>query len=320
MSRALVIHGGAWSIPDAEVEPHRRGVAAALDAGWAVLDQGGSAMQAAIAAVEEMEDDPAFDAGIGAFLNAQGQVQLDAALMDGSDLSVGAVAAISRVRRPLRLCRELLGAEHVLLVGPGAEAHAESLGLQMCAPERFVTGRERRRHEQWLQERPTSARGAFERGAGPGDTVGAVALDHHGDMATACSTGGIPGKPPGRVGDSPIPGAGFLVENAVGGCCCTGWGEGVMRVGMARTALDMLAAGQTPKRAAGGAVNALATRVDGLAGCILLGHDGKAGIAFNTDRMAYGWRGDAAAPHAAVADRGGSTLFALGDPLCKIRG
>ncbi len=235
--------------------------------------------------------------------------------MDGSDLSIGAVAAVSRVRRPLRLCQRLLTSEHVLLVGDGAEAYAEAEGLEMCDPDVFVTERELQRWQAWRRDQPVSVRAAFEKPALPGDTVGALALDSNGGMASACSTGGTPGKPPGRVGDSPVPGAGFFVDEAVGGCCSTGWGEGVLRVGMARLAVDGLAAGLEPMQAADAAVQTLSRRVDGLAGCILLDRSGGAGVAFNTDRMAYAWRGAGGPRRVSVQDRGGSSFWRYGDPL-----
>jgi len=312
MKPALIIHGGAWSIPDDEVSGHQKGLSCALDAGWKVLASGGSALDAVTAAVECMEEDPAFDAGTGSFLNQAGQVQLDAALMDGQTLDIGAVAAVSRVRRPLGLCRALLRSEHILLVGEGAETYAEQLGLELCSPDQFVVDRERDRLE--AIRKGGSMRRAFEPGEAPGDTVGAIALDSEGGMATANSTGGTPGKPVGRVGDSPVPGAGYLVDAQVGGCCCTGWGEGVLRVGMARHVVAAMASGMSPNRAAASGVALLAQRVDGLAGCVVLDRDGQVGASFNTGRMALAWRTQDRGPYVAVEGSKGSSFWRSPDP------
>ena len=312
MKPALIIHGGAWSIPDEEVPGHLKGLSRALDAGWKVLASGGNALDAVTAAVECMEEDPAFDAGIGSFLNQAGNVQLDAALMDGRTLDIGAVAAVSTVRHPLRLCRALLRSDHILLVGQGAEAYAAQQGLEICSPEVFVTQRERARLE--ASRHRGSIRRAFEPGEAPRDTVGAIALDQEGGMAAANSTGGTPGKPVGRVGDSPVPGAGFLVDAGVGGCCCTGWGEGVLRVGMARHVVAAMESGLSPNRAAVSGVDLLARRVDGLAGCVVLNRHGEVGASFNTGRMALAWRTPDRPPYAAVEGSKGSSFWRSPDP------
>lgn len=309
MQPALIIHGGAWSIPDEEVQGHQQGLGKALDMGWRILTRGGSALDAVLATAECMEEDPAFDAGVGSFLNSEGAVQLDAALMDGRTLQIGAVAAISRVRHPLRLCRELLTSDQLLMVGPGAEDHAARLGLELCSPEVFITKREQQRWEAARRLGEQDMRRSFEPRSSPGDTVGALALDREGGMASACSTGGTPGKPPGRVGDSPVPGAGYLVDAGVGGCCCTGWGEGILRVGMAHQVVDALARGAPPDKAAARGVEMLSSRVDGLAGCIVLDRQGAVGAAFNTGRMALAWRTAQGGPHVAVERSKGSGFW-----------
>lgn len=315
MKPALIIHGGAWSIPENEVAGHRQGVGQALNAGWKILQDGGTALAAVMATVECMEEDPAFDAGVGSFLNQDGQVQLDAALMDGDTLEIGAVAAISRVRHPLRLCQALLTCDEVLLVGAGAEERAKHLGLELCAPETFITGREQQRWAVAKDQGGPDMRRSFQPGGAPGDTVGAIALDQRGSMAVASSTGGTPGKAVGRVGDSPVPGAGYLVDSAVGGCCCTGWGEGILRVGMAHQVFQALEAGQTPNQAAARGVKRLADKVDGLAGCVVLNRHGEVGSSFNTGRMALAWRSAGSPPHVAVEDEKGSSFWRSPDPL-----
>ena len=314
MKPALIIHGGAWSIPEDEVQGHHQGLAAALDLGWKILARGGCALDAVSAAVECMEEDPAFDAGIGSFLNREGTVQLDAALMDGRTLEIGAVAAISRVRHPLRLCRQLLTSDHLLMVGPGAEEHAARLGLELCPPETFITEREQQRWEAASSRGGQDMRRAFAPNNAPGDTVGALALDLEGGMASACSTGGTPGKLPGRVGDSPVPGAGYMVDAELGGCSCTGWGEGILRVGMANRVMSALADGGAPGEAAAAGVALLSSRVDGLAGCIVLDRRGRVGAAFNTGSMALAWRTAQEPPYVAVEKNKGSSFWRSPDP------
>jgi beta-aspartyl-peptidase (threonine type) len=291
MPLALIVHGGAWAIPDAEVAPHIAGCQAALEAGWRVLAIGGSALDAVEAAVRLMEDDPTFDAGIGSVLNREGSVELDAAIMDGRSLNSGAVAAVRRVRNPITLARRVLESDTALLVAEGAERFAAAAGLPLCDPADLVVERERRRWEQLRATGDYRTRDAFVT-ATPQDTVGAVALDRRGDIAAATSTGGTTNKLPGRVGDSPLVGAGLYADNLTGGASSTGWGESIIKVLLARTATDLLAAGHAPMDAARAAVDRLARRVAGYGGCILLDRHGRVGYAFNTPRMAFAYRTD----------------------------
>jgi beta-aspartyl-peptidase (threonine type) len=317
MPISLIVHGGAWDIPDDEVEEHRAGCRRALDAGWGVLAAGGSALDAVDAAVRALEDAPIFDAGVGSVLNRDGDVELDAAVMDGATLRSGAVAAVRRVRNPIALARRVLESHVVLLVGQGAERFAEAAGVPMCDPAELIVERERRRWEELRQRDDYRAQDAFGarrgdrqtggQGAGetlplpvssspgfplehPGDTVGAVALDRYGHLAAGTSTGGTANKLPGRVGDSPLIGAGLYADDLSGGCSCTGWGEAIIKVLLAKTATDLVGAGHDPMEAARRAIDVLARRVGGLGGCILLDGQGRPGLAFNTPRMAYAYR------------------------------
>lgn len=319
MPLAMIVHGGAWNIPDDEVEEHQRGCRAALDAGWAVLRAGGAALDAVEAAVRVMEDAPIFDAGVGSVLNRDGMVELDAAIMDGETLRSGAVAALQRIRNPITLARRVLESETVLLVGPGAERFAESLGMPLCQPSELIVERELRRWQELQQRSDVRTQDAFQRqGDGetrrqeggqhdnvhpltrspahslndPGDTVGAVALDRHGNLAAGTSTGGTTNKRPGRVGDSPLIGCGLYADNQSGGCSTTGWGESIIKVLLAKTATDFIRQGHAPMDAARAAIDVLAQRVGGLGGCILLDAQGRVGWAFNTPRMAYAYRSD----------------------------
>lgn len=324
MPIALVVHGGAWDIPDDEVEPHLAGCRRALAAGWAALRHGATALDAVESAVRVMEDDPAFDAGVGSVLNRDGLVELDAAIMDGATLRSGAVAAVRGVRNPITLARRVLESEVAVLVGQGAERFAEAVGVERCADEDLIVPRERVRWEELRRLDAFRTPDAFQRPPGevagqrgivwggsdretayaaslhledppvrinhPGDTVGAVALDRYGHLAAATSTGGTPFKLPGRVGDSPLIGAGLYADVQTGGCSSTGWGESIIKVLLAKTATDLLGAGYAPADAARMAIERLEQRVYGLGGVVLLDAQGRIGFAFNTPRMAYAYR------------------------------
>jgi len=285
MPTALIVHGGAWDIPDKLVDAHRDCCAAAIAAGWRVLQDGGPALDAVEEAIRLMEDHPAVDAGVGAFLNAAGEVELDAGLMDGTTLAVGSVAAVQRVRHPISLARRVMESEHVLLVGEGAGRFADAQGTERCPSAALVVPRELARWEAIASSSAFQARQAFVRA---GDTVGAVALDAQGNIAAGTSTGGTPHKLPGRVGDSPLVGSGYYADSALGGASCTGWGESIMRVVLAKTAIDSL--GRTNAMgAAAWAIDCLQAKVGGLGGVIVLDREGRVGHAHNTPRMAYGY-------------------------------
>jgi beta-aspartyl-peptidase (threonine type) len=294
---ALIVHGGAWDIPDNEVEAHKAGCLAALAAGWAILNAGGSALDAVEAAVRSLEDDPTYDAGVGSFLNAIGEVELDAAIMDGNTMLSGAVAAVQRVRHPITLARRVLESDYILLVGTGAESFAQTAGVELCSADDLVVDRERARWKAQQGQPGFRGRDAFRAAH---DTVGAVALDAAGNLAAATSTGGIPNKLPGRVGDSPLLGSGLYADNETGGCSTTGWGESIMKVVLAKTVTDGLRDGSHPRDAAQSGIRYLARRVDGLAGCIVLDRAGRVGWAHNTPRMAFAYRADGQDPVVAI--------------------
>ena len=223
----LLVHGGAWAVPEGEKEPHLEGVRLAVIAGWAVLSRGGSALEAVSEAVRVMERNPALNAGRGATLNAEGEVTLDAAIMDGKTLAAGAVASVRGVEHPVDLARRVMEhSPHVLLVGSGAVSFALEQGVTTCAPSDLVVPRERARWEKARKSRmPSGSTAPFE--APIGDTVGAVACDKEGHIAAATSTGGCLLKLPGRVGDSPLIGCGLYADDLRGAAACTGWGEGM---------------------------------------------------------------------------------------------
>src|ERR1700688_2814737 len=308
MKPALIVHGGAWDIPDAAVPACKSGCERALTAGWRILEAGGSALDAIEAAMIVLEDDPVFDAGYGSHLNLDGRVECDAIVMNGSTLRAGAVATLQHVHNPVRLARKVLeNCPHMMLVGDGAERFAEEQGIKLCANEELVTDAER---EAWAKCKMDKHASAFHRGHEQG-TVGAVAMDRHGQLFAATSTGGTCCKLPGRVGDSPLIGCGCYADQEAGGVSCTGYGEAIMKIVMAKTAVDLLrrsldgsktaavsslqlAAPQSGKTesamaAARASVDILASRTRATGGLILLDRDGNPGWAFNTPRMSYGY-------------------------------
>ncbi|MDE3108798.1 MAG: isoaspartyl peptidase/L-asparaginase [Acidobacteriota bacterium] len=296
---SLIVHGGAGNIPDAAVNDFRRGVRSGLNAGWSVLSRGGAALDAVEAAIVALEEDPALDAGVGSHLNRDGRVQLDAIVMDGGTLKAGAVAAVERIRNPIRLARLVFEkSEHMMLIGRGAEQFAVENGFPLCDPEELITDAAR---DEWRKTREPSAAGHAEQ---PRGTVGAVALDSDGNLVAGTSTGGTRGKYPGRVGDSPLIGCGCYADAQAGGISCTGYGEGIMKVVMAKMAADMLrdpgavapreskdSDTRTAQSVADACVRILGNRARAAGGLILLDREGNPAAAYTTPRMAYGYVG-----------------------------
>jgi beta-aspartyl-peptidase (threonine type) len=298
---ALAVHGGAWNIPDSLVEDSARGVDAALRHGWAALRGGGAALDAVEAVVRCLEDDPSFDAGRGSRLNRAGRVELDASIMEGSRLDAGSVAAVQGVRHPVSLARRVMEeSPHVMLAGPGARAFAREVGEPLCRTPDLLVGRELARYRRVRRgdRRPI----VEEFRPGPMGTVGAVALDRAGHLAAATSTGGVQDKAPGRVGDTPIIGSGTFADDALGAASCTGHGESILRVVLAKYAVDRLDRKRPPAAAARSALRALC-RVGGLGGLILIDRRGRVACAFNTPRMARGIATERGGLHVAVDPR-----------------
>ena len=278
---ALLVHGGAWDIPPEEREAHEAGALAAARLGFDSLRGGASALDTVEAVVTLLEDDPALNAGTGSVLDRRGEAVLDASIMDGEDLRVGGVAAVRTLRNPVRVARRVIDAtRQVLLAGPGAEEFARQQGFEAIRPEELVVPREVER---------LRAHQARRRAAAPGDTVGAVAIDGEGRIAAAGSTGGTLNKRPGRVGDTPLPGAGLYADSRVGGVACTGWGEGIARLSMARAVLARVESGQDPADAARELLAACWSRLGGTAGLLIVTPDSRLVTAWSTPRMARGW-------------------------------
>ncbi len=257
---ALILHGGARTISPRRQDANRRGCTAAARVGAAILAQGGSALDAAEAAVRALEDDMTFNAGSGSVPTRDGDVEMDAAIMDGSTLAIGAVAALRGVRNPVEVARLLLEEPPVLLVGEGAAAFARDRGVPSYAVPAALDADQQH------------------------DTVGCVALDRSGHIAVATSTGGLPGQWPGRVGDAPIPGCGYYADDHAGGVAISGDGEAILRTHLAAHIVGQLY--RQPIAAAVAAGLASLARVGGEAGIVALDRAGRFGIAHNSDHFA----------------------------------
>ncbi|MEN5363534.1 isoaspartyl peptidase/L-asparaginase family protein [Brevundimonas intermedia] len=310
---SLAIHGGAGVIERSSLTPeqdaaYRASLQRALDAGSAVLTRGGSALDAVQAAVEIMEDDPLFNAGRGAVFTAAGRNELDAAVMDGSDLTAGAVAGLTATRHPIAAARAVMErSPHVMLIGPGADAFAASVGLEQVDPSWFFTERRWQGLTKALTEAglpiPDRPAGAPASPTASGDqgaevapplnekkfgTVGAVALDSQGRLAAATSTGGMTAKRWGRVGDVPVIGAGTYASNA-DGCAvsATGDGEYFIRATVARDICARIGAATAPDAAAQAEIDE-AKALGGLGGVIVMTTGGAPAFAMSTSGMYRG--------------------------------
>jgi beta-aspartyl-peptidase (threonine type) len=289
---AMAVHGGAGTLGPGDPAssdpgaPRLAGVVAAARAGLAILLGGGSALDAVEAAVRLLEDDPTYNAGTGACLTAEGGVELDAAIMDGASLRCGAVAAVADVKNPVSLARLVMErTEHVLLVGPGASAFARSAGVPFHPGALLVTPEQRRR---WELARLGPPGAALPPPSFKG-TVGAVARDREGHLASATSTGGTSLKLPGRVGDTPLVGCGTYADDALAAVSCTGHGERIIQLTLARRCADLVGLGTPPMEAARAAIRELGERVGGEGGLIVVGPRGEVGFAHNTQVMSRAW-------------------------------
>jgi len=290
-----VVHGGAGpaAAPGEELL-YAAAIAAALE--HAVTDLGTSAGAAVVAAISYMEESTPLNAGIGAVLADDGTVRLDAGYMDGATRRFGGVADVRRCPTPVRIAAHLAGDGRYgrLLVGEATERVATEWGIALCEPQRLVTERARERRRRALADL-----------AGPGsDTVGAVALDAHGHLAAAVSTGGLAGKRAGRVGDSPIVGAGFWADDRHGAAAATGIGEVLMREGTARRCVELLARGLAPAEAVHVALAELHDGAgpiqEGLGGLITVTPSGDIALGHDTAAMAAGWIRPGQAPTVAL--------------------
>jgi beta-aspartyl-peptidase (threonine type) len=306
---AIVLHGGAGAIERSNLGPtgdtaYRASLKTAIEAGAKVLDQGGASLDAVEAAIKILEDDPLFNAGRGAVFTAEGKNELDSAIMDGASLKAGAVGGVTRTRHPISLARVVMEkSPYVMMIGPGADAFAERVGLEQVDPSFFFTeSRWQSLVKQLTKEgRPVPPRPAGAPPPGPAvpvaqleespdthlfGTVGVVALDRQGNIAAGTSTGGLQGKMPGRVGDSPIIGAGTYASNQSCAVSATGTGEYFIRLGVAREVCNLVYfKGMRLQDAADQVIHKELEALHGDGGVIAVTPDGQLAWSFNTPGM-----------------------------------
>lgn len=296
MSMAIIVHGGAGTITSDRAEIARAGCREAALIGWRILENGGSALEAVEAAVRALEDNPNYNAGKGACLTVDGRIELDAGIMDGKKLSVGAVACVEYIKNPISLARKVMESPYVLLVGRGAQEFALEQGIPQCSFGDLLTERQ---YKRWKEAQSTGVDAEEEpryhrREVTPGSprneekhgTVGAAAIDTSGVLAAATSTGGIFNQYPGRVGDTPLVGCGFYAdENAA--ISCTGQGEDFARLLIAKRAADFVAGGVSARDAAEAAIALLGAKAEGTGGLIVVDRPGNVGFAWNSENMAH---------------------------------
>jgi len=301
----LVIHGGAGverrNLSPAEENAARAALRQALLKGHAALTAGKPALEAVTAAITVLEDDPTFNAGKGAVFTHDGRNELDVSLMDGATLKAGAVAGVQRVRNPILLAEAVMQhSPHVMMVGQGAEAFASSQGITLVDPSYFRTDKRWQQLQKALKEEASGQAHADLDTARHFGTVGAVALDKDGKLAAGTSTGGMTNKRYGRVGDSPIIGAGTYAD---AGCAVsgTGWGEYYIRTAAAHDICARIQyLKQGPVEAGRAVINERIPALGGDGGAIVLSADGRAATPFNTQGMYRGWIGADGVPHVAI--------------------
>jgi beta-aspartyl-peptidase (threonine type) len=276
---AVLVHGGAGDVPSERVERHVEGCRRAAGQAGELLESGGSALYAAELAVRILEDDPVFNAGTGACLTAEGEIELDACIMEGLTLKAGAVCAMPPFLNPIAVARAVLTeGVHVMYAGAGAEAFARHAGFSPVAPEVLLTDASR--------EKLAAALASGRIVSWAGGTVGVVARDRNGSVVAATSTGGTVGKHKGRVGDSPIVGAGTYADE-LGAASATGHGEGILRLTLTRDLVAHLAQGLGVDAAARAVIEKLGARIGSTAGVIAVTRDGKLALARSTNTMTW---------------------------------
>jgi L-asparaginase / beta-aspartyl-peptidase len=307
----VAVHGGAGTPRGGVIEdeaPYHAALAAAVARGFAALSAGAGALGAAQAAVEQLEDCPLFNAGRGSVLAADATVEMDAALMCGRTRRAGAVAVVRTVRHPVALARAVMErTPHVLLAGPAADRLGGEWGLETVDPRWLVTDRQRARWRATVARAPASGPRGAPAGPASTGTVGAVVVDADGHLAAATSTGGVRGQRNGRIGDSPLIGAGTYAEDGVCAVSATGHGESLVRAVAAHEVAALVHHAGHPLAYAAEAVVARAGALGGGAGLIAVAPDGALAMPFTTAVMHRGWRAGAGPVHTEVR-AGGAPL------------
>jgi beta-aspartyl-peptidase (threonine type) len=295
---SLMIHGGAGALDNVKDRKtalrYLESIRQILEHGRRVMDMGGSALQAVEACASLLEDDPVFNAGCGSVLNENGKVEMDAAIMDGRDLSAGAVAAVQNIANPVQLARLVMTeSEHVMLIAEGAMRFADQQGIERVTEDYFLTPdrieqlRQARLQHRIMLDHDDSAEASEDQKYG---TIGAVARDPAGNLAAATSTGGVVNKRLGRVGDSPVIGAGVYADNETSAVSATGFGEDFMRTVISKTIADFIyMKGMDAAQATEAGIEYLVRKVNGRGGVIVIDRDGNCSSGFTTKKMIHGW-------------------------------
>lgn len=303
---SLAIHGGAGSVPADRLEGSSRlayeaALTAALKIGEVILRDGGAAIDAVTQAVVELENREVFNSGRGAALCADGSAELDASVINGADRTAGAVAGLTTTRNPVLAARALMGTEHWFLHGPAGDRFARNAGLRTVEPSYFITAD--RQHQLASYHGKTASGLDHDPGLSteaPGGTVGAVACDANGNLAAATSTGGMVNQPPGRVGDTPLIGAGSWAENGICAVSATGTGEAFIRAGFARRIADLIEIGGYELQTAVERALTEMAALKGAGGCIAVDGAGRLAQPFNTGQMFRGWVTSSEPPRIAI--------------------
>ncbi|XP_075058702.1 isoaspartyl peptidase/L-asparaginase [Mixophyes fleayi] len=283
MKPVIVVHGGAGVIRKEKESGYLSGVKRAALRGYDILKQGGNAVTAVEEAVVVFENDPHFNAGYGSVLNEDGEVEMDAIIMDGRDLTSGAVSAVKCIANPIKLARLVMEkTDHILLTCKGASLFAKAQGIPEVPGEQLITEFSRERWKKNLKSASNPVACQFGLG-----TVGAVAVDTQGNVASATSTGGIINKMAGRVGDTACIGCGGYADNNIGAISTTGHGESIMKVTLARLILHYMEKGMSTEEAADAGLNYMKTRVDGYGGVIFVNNSGEWTAKFSTEQMSW---------------------------------
>lgn len=278
----VVVHGGAGYIPKERSELSVSGVCSAVQAGYTILQGGGSSMDAVVEAVIQMENNPAFNAGRGSVLNIKGEVEMDALVMDGKTLGSGAVSAVRNIANPIQLARLVMDkTSHACLTAEGASQFARSMGIPEVPLESLITEYSRMR---WRKNLAHDANPVECQMLG---TVGAVAVDKEGNIACATSTGGMLNKMEGRVGDTPIIGSGGYADNLLGAVSTTGHGETIMKITLARLILFHMEQGQSAEAASDLGLTYMKSRLEGLGGVVTVDAQGHWAARFSSNQMAW---------------------------------
>jgi len=301
MNPVIVVHGGAgaWDISSDRINQAIEACELAALAGKKVLVKDGTSIDAVEAAVRILEDSPILDAGRGSYLNAAGEIEMDALIMDGNKLDLGAVAAVQGIRNPISLARCVMEkSEHSLLVSSGAESFASKMGFQRYQIADLLSNTQIKNYQSKMSRDSRDGLPVSESlpdgNKVTSDTVGAVSIDRHGNLAAATSTGGTNRKHPGRVGDSPLVGSGAYADNWTAAVSATGHGEALMRVVISKRVCDLVAYGLSSQKACEAAIDILIERVQGRGGLIGIDIRGQIGIAYNTLAMPHAYSiGDA---------------------------